>query len=65
MMKIIDTFPSAKHVHTKYDYNFWGFTDPLKLIQILLCKKEAKAYLKYFVALNFDFRSIKTQNKRK
>lgn len=57
MMKIMDTLPSEKHVHTKYDYNFKGFTDLLKLIQKSFSKKEARVYLTYFVALNFGFRN--------
>lgn len=66
MTKIMDTLPSEKHVHTKYNYNFKGFTDTLKLIQISLSKKEASVYPEYFVALNFVSEiNLKPLQKRK
>lgn len=66
MTKIMDALPSEKHVHPKCNYNFKGFTDPLKLIQISLSKKEASVYPEYLVALNFISEiNLKPLKKRK
>ena len=58
MMEKTQTFFPAKSTYIEnFIINSTVFTDPLKLIQILLGTNGARLYLRYFVALNVGFRN--------